>query len=357
MNVLGFLLYPISLIYGLIINIRNLLFDLNIIKGKEYSIPIICVGNLSMGGTGKTPHVEYIIKILKKEGFKLAALSRGYSRKTKGFAYASEKSKALDIGDEPLQYFKKFNEIKVAVDEKRRRGIENILKENQEIQVILLDDAFQHRYVKAGLSILLTDYYNLFYHDFVIPSGRLREQRINAKRADIIIVSKCPKVLSPLSQKFITESIRKYSNKQLFFSYIDYGELVSLNAFPILTNLSNYTMLLFSGIANPYPLEDYLSSKCSKLEVIRFRDHYQFKKDDILTIVNEFKNIPSKNKLIITTEKDAMRIKDTELMNFFVDLPLFYIPIEIKFHCKTSDEFDNQIINYVKRNQSNSIVS
>jgi len=356
MNFLGFFLYPFTLLYGLIVYIRNLLFDFNIIKCKEYSVPLISVGNLNMGGTGKTPHVEYLINILKKENFKIATLSRGYLRKTEGFIYATQKSNAIEIGDEPLQYFKKFSDIIVAVDEKRSNGIDKILKEHPETQVILLDDAYQHRKVKAGLSILLTDYYNPFYNDYIFPSGKLREQRKNAKRADLIIVSKCPKILSPLTQKSITESIRKYSEKQILFSYIDYGELIPLNSFSIPQNISNYSVILFSGIANPYPLEEFLQNKCNKLDIIRFSDHYQYKEADIQKIINHYNKILAKNKIIVTTEKDAMRIKDTVLVNFFVSLPLFYIPIEIKFNFGTSKKFDNIIINYVKRNQSNSIV-
>jgi tetraacyldisaccharide 4'-kinase len=357
MNFTSFLLFPFAILYGFVVFVRNLMFDIGILKSKTYPVPVISIGNLNMGGTGKTPHIEYLIRLLKKENFQLATLSRGYGRKTKGFVLADDTACSEIIGDEPTQYFKKFNDITVAVSENRCLGIEKIIKENPKINAILLDDAFQHRYVKAGISILLTDYFSPFYRDFIFPSGKLREQRKNAKRADFIIVTKCPKVLSPLTQKSVVDSIRKYTDKQIFFSYIDYGELVPLNnTFNSPLKLDKYTILLFTGIANPYPLEEYLSGKCSKIDIIRFKDHYQYKEEDVIRISNEYRKILSKNKIIITTEKDAMRIKDTKLINFFVDLPLFYIPIEIKFHCEANDEFDNQIINYVRINQPNSII-
>jgi len=353
MNIIGLLLLPFAVLYGMILFLRNKMFDFNIIKQKSFAIPVISVGNLSVGGTGKTPHIEYLIRLLRKE-FNTATLSRGYGRKTKGFLWVDGTATSETAGDEPLQYIKKFPEICVALDEKRVRGISKILEKNPETDVILLDDAFQHRYVKPGLSILLTDFYKPFSHDYMLPSGSLRETRSGMKRADIIVVTKCPRVLSPITCKSMEEEMKIQQNQSVYYSYIEYGNLVPLNSFSEKIVKEKFsTIFMFAGIANPYPLEDQLKSMADKVETIKFRDHYQYQPKDMLKIKETFVNIFSKNKIIVTTEKDAMRIKGTPLMNFFVDLPLFYLPIEVKFHKKDKEKFDQQIVDYVRKNKTN----
>lgn len=353
MNITGLLLLPFAVLYGLIVYVRNKMFDFKILKSKSFAIPVISVGNLSVGGTGKTPHIEYLINLLRKD-FIISTLSRGYGRKTKGFLMVDEAATSETAGDEPLQYRKKFPEICVALDEKRKRGIVKILEKNPETNVVLLDDAFQHRYVKAGLSILLTDYYKPFSNDYILPSGTLRESRSGMKRADIIVVTKCPRVISPITCKSMEEDMKIQHGQHVYYSYIDYGNLIPMNPFAEKIAAEKFsTILMFAGIANPYPLEDQLKSIADTVETIRFRDHYQYQPKDMLKIKEMFESIFSKNKIIVTTEKDAMRINGTPLMNFFVNLPLFYLPIEVKFHKKDKDKFEKQIINYVRKNKTN----
>lgn len=353
MNITGLLLLPFAVLYGLIVYVRNKMFDFKILKSKSFAVPVISVGNLSVGGTGKTPHIEYLINLLHKD-FIISTLSRGYGRKTKGFLLVDETATSEIAGDEPLQYRKKFPEICVALDEKRQRGITKILEKNPETKVVLLDDAFQHRYVKAGLSILLTDYYKPFSHDYILPSGTLRESRSGMKRADIIVVTKCPRVISPITCKSMEEDMKIQQGQHVYYSYIDYGNLIPMNPFAEKIVSEKFsTILMFAGIANPYPLEDQLKSIADTVETIKFRDHYQYQPKDMLKIKEMFESIFSKNKIIVTTEKDAMRIKGTPLMNFFVNLPLFYLPIEVKFHKKDKDKFDKQIVNYVRKNKTN----
>ena len=222
------LLLPISLIYSFVLFLRHKLYDWHILKSKSFDIPNICVGNLNLGGTGKTPHIEYLVRLLS-EKYRIAVLSRGYGRKTKGYVLANDSHNHYDIGDEPMQYFKKFNDIKVAVDENRCKGIEKLLKENQPPQIILLDDAYQHRKIKPGLNILLTDYYNLYSNDHLVPAGNLRDIRKAAKRADIIVVSKSPNVLTPYYKKDVEDSLKPLPHQKIFYSYIEYQEFVPFN--------------------------------------------------------------------------------------------------------------------------------
>ncbi|MEI6820355.1 MAG: tetraacyldisaccharide 4'-kinase [Bacteroidota bacterium] len=353
MKLVGLLLFPFSLLYGIVVCFRNKLFDLKILKSEKFNLPIISIGNLTMGGTGKTPHIEYLIRLLGGEN-KLATLSRGYGRSTKGFLLVDDTSNAESAGDEPLQYRNKFKDVKVAVDEKRCRGIKTLINKFPETDIILLDDAYQHRYVKPGLSILLTDFYRPFSHDYIFPSGTLREFKSGKKRADIIIVTKSPRILSPITCKSMEEDMKLLPNQQVYYSYIDYGDLVPLNEYSksITTRKFSY-ILMFAGVANPYPMEEQLKTLSDTVEVLKFQDHYQYKTKDIQKIRDHFESIFPKNKVIITTEKDAMRIKGTVLEEIFVNLPIFYIPIEIKLHKKDKENFDNQIINYVRKNKGN----
>jgi len=345
MQLFQYILYPFSLLYGLVMQIRNLMFDIGILPSATFSKAIISVGNLSMGGTGKTPHIEYLIRLLSPSS-SVATLSRGYGRDTKGFIIGSRKSNVNHIGDEPLQLIRKFDNIKVAVDENRRRGIKNLMEKFQELDVILLDDAFQNRYVKPGISILLTSQSRLYCEDHVVPSGTLREFPGGAKRADIIIVTKTPKIFSPISRRRIFEDLAPRKNQTVYFSYISYGDPVPLTdsrPFPI----KLVSVILLTGIADHSLLQEHIERFCSDIILMRYRDHHAFTGKDIADIETRFNNIPTQKKVIITTEKDAMRLRTTDLSAGLKHLPIFYIPISIDFHGKDKEHFEKQVAGYV----------
>ncbi|MBN2175861.1 MAG: tetraacyldisaccharide 4'-kinase [Bacteroidales bacterium] len=351
---LRIILFPFSLLYGLAVWLRNKLFDWNILPSKSFDIPVISVGNLSTGGTGKSPHVEYLVNLLKKD-FIVATLSRGYKRKSKGFILADEKSDAKQMGDEPFQFKTKFPEVEVAVDEKRKRGIEKLLKLKPETDVVILDDAFQHRYVKPGISILLTDFHQLYCSDYVLPTGNLREFRSGSKRADIIIVTKTSKVLSPITRRRIDEQLKPAPNQKLFFSYIRHQNPVPLPGIKKAADPDKdarfNTILLVAGIANTYPLEMYLKNMCDELEVMKFPDHHSYVQKDIIRIIERFENIITRNKILVTTEKDSVRLRDPELMKTLKNFPVYYIPIEIVIHREDRREFNEIILNNVRKNK------
>jgi len=355
MKFLRILLFPFSVIYGLIAWLRNFMFDYKLLTSKTYSLPIITVGNLSVGGTGKTPHVEYLIRLLGSK-YKIATLSRGYGRKSRGFVIASPESTEEVIGDEPLLFARKYHTVSVAVDANRQRGINQLLTLLPDLNIILLDDAYQHRYVKAGLAILLTDYFDLYTSDFLLPTGNLRECRSGAKRADIIVVTKTPKVFSPFDKRNILKKINALPHQKVFFSYISYGKLLPVfpdTKYPEVKNPSK--IVLFTGIANPVPLEEYLKRQCNELIPIRYKDHHRYNQADLLKIKERFEMIYSANKIIVTTEKDKMRLVDMKNIDIFNDVPLFYIPIEIVFHrnepCKKTAEYDfnNTIFDFLRK--------
>jgi tetraacyldisaccharide 4'-kinase len=352
-RILQVILFPVSLCYGLAMQIRNLLFDLHVLPSKSFPRPVISIGNLTFGGTGKTPHIEYLIRLLTPKLF-IATLSRGYGRKSNGFILASRRSSVKYIGDEPLQFLKKFDGVKVAVDEKRSRGIHLLLEKYPSLNVILLDDAFQHRYVKPGLSILLTDYHRLYPEDLVLPSGTLREFRSGANRADIIVVTKTPKIFSPITRRRIIEELKPSSRQHVYFSYIKYVDPIpvfdTLNvAFPVkVTNI-----LLFTGIANDYPLREHLERICSELVVMKFADHHPYTVKDIEEIIRKFHDLPTQKKIMVTTEKDSMRLKTPALSSYLKNLPLFCVPMEIDFHGSDKEKFDNEILRYVEKNHRN----
>ncbi|NQV02771.1 MAG: tetraacyldisaccharide 4'-kinase [Bacteroidia bacterium] len=333
--------------------VRNWLFSCGWLPSRKFDTPIITIGNLSYGGTGKTPHIEYLIRLLR-ERFLVATLSRGYGRSSQGFILASRRSAYKYVGDEPLQFAKKYEDIIVAVDENRVEGIEKLQKKFLKLDVILLDDAFQHRYVNPGLSILLTDFHKLYSDDFMLPSGTLREFACGAKRADIIVVTKTPKIFSPITRRRIMEELRPSLNQQILFSYIQYSDPVVVT--PTSSSVSPYSssmILLFSGIANDYPIREYLRRRCRELEVLRFSDHHPYSLDDLKKIKVKFDALPTRKKVIFTTEKDVMRIKTPELNNFVKRLPLFYLPIKIEFHGDASEQFDQTILDYVEKNTRN----
>ncbi len=331
MVIIRYLLFPFAVLYGVITSFRNFLYDAAILKSFSFPVPIIAVGNLSVGGTGKTPQIEYLIRLLSSK-YKIATLSRGYKRKSEGFVLADKNSNAKILGDEPYQMHLKFPNILVSVDAERKNGIEKLLLLNNKPDVILLDDAFQHRKVKAGFYILLTTFSDLFSDDFILPTGNLRESKNGAKRANMIIVTKCPKDISDIAQETIKNHINL--NIPVYFSCIDYDDKVyNENESKNIDEILAIDKLLVAGIANPKPFFSYLRG--TNDDVISYPDHHYFTENDI-------KNIQEKaiNKLIITTEKDYVRFKNQQLNS------LFYLPIKSKF-ISESETFDKTILNYV----------
>lgn len=345
-------LFPVSWLFGVGIKFRHFLFNSGILPVKSYDIPVICIGNLCMGGSGKTPHTEYLVRLLLREKFNVAILSRGYGRKTNGFYKALPHSDYTDIGDEPTQYLKKFgHHITIAVDESRCEGVELLTKEDNNLEVILLDDAFQHRYIKPGFSILLTDYRKLYSDDHLFPAGSLRDVKSAAKRADIIVVSKTETILSPLIRRNIYKKLNIASHQKLYFSYLKYDELVSFPDLQKTTLKKKYSIIvLFTGVANAYPLKDYLRYYSRELISLDFPDHHQYNRKDIDLICKTFQNQFTKNKIIITTEKDAMRLINSPYLRLLKDLPVFFLPVEVKFHRQGEKEFNHQILEYVREN-------
>lgn len=334
MNLLRKILFPFAVLYGFITSIRNFLFDKGILKSHSFNVPIIAVGNLSVGGTGKTPQIEYLIRLLSPK-YKIATLSRGYKRQSKGFVLADSTSNAEILGDEPFQFYTKFKNIQVAVDADRKNGIEQLLYQQERPDVILLDDAFQHRKVKAGFYILLTSYGDLFCDDYMLPTGNLRESRSGAKRADIIVVTKCPANLSLDEQNEIKSKLQLNSDQELYFSYIDYDDSVySEDKVLKVSEIKNVDKLLLAGIAKPEPFFRYLQDE--SVECLTYPDHHHFSEKELLEINNK-----SKNKIIITTEKDFVRLKGS-----IPKEQLFYLPIRSTF-LSVSENFDKTITNYV----------
>lgn len=356
------ILLPLSLIYGAIIWIRNRLFDFNIISSKEYNIPIISVGNITVGGTGKTPLVEYLVELLQNE-FSVATLSRGYKRKTKGFFLATENSSASEIGDEPCQIKQKYKNIAVAVDSNRKRGIEKLQKLITTLNVIILDDAFQHRYVKPGISILLVDYNRMIFEDFLLPAGRLREPASERDRADIIIVTKCPENIKPIELRLLEKRLKRYAYQRVFFTSLQYS-----NVFPVFSN--NITSLsiekiqdaqpeiiAISGIAqNKQFLEKIHELTSNTVHVFEFPDHYNYSAKDLHEIIELFINLKSKHRLIITTEKDATKIRSFNELDDEIKKNIYYLPVSVIFIEDGKEAFDTQIINYIRNNRPGNIL-
>jgi tetraacyldisaccharide 4'-kinase len=341
MNLLRKILFPFAFLYGFITNTRNFLYDKGILKTYSFDVPVIAVGNLSVGGTGKTPQIEYLIRLLSPK-YKVATLSRGYKRQSKGFILANSNSNPEILGDEPFQFYSKFKNIQVAVDADRRNGIEQLLSQEERPDIFLLDDAFQHRKVKAGSYILLTSYGDLYSDDFMLPTGNLRESRSGAQRANVVIVTKCPSDLSLDEQNKIKNQLQLDYNQLLYFSYIDYDDSVySEEKTMRVSEIKNVDKLLLAGIAKPNPFFAYLQSEND--EKLVFQDHHHFTEKDI----NEIK-YKSQNKIIITTEKDFVRLKGS-----IPKEKLFYLPIRCSF-ISESENFDKSIINYVGASTRNS---
>ena len=351
-------LLPLSWCYGLGIKMRNTLFEMGVLKTRSFKMPIISVGNITVGGTGKTPHVEYLVNLLK-ENFHVAVLSRGYKRKSKGFVMATTDSKMSEIGDEPYQMKQKFKNVTIAVDKNRCHGIDQLTENNKDLGVILLDDAFQHRYVKPGINILLVDYHRLIIYDELLPAGRLREPLRGKDRADIVIVTKCPKELKPMEYRVITKAMNLYPYQHLYFTTLEYDSLYPVfgERQPIgsIETFSNHHTLLLTGIASPEQLKHDLSPIITHLSPLTFSDHHQFSKKDVQLINERFESLPSP-KCIITTEKDAARLLEVEGLHEEVKKNLYILPVRIRFMQEQTELFNQHIIGYVRKNSRNSIL-
>ena len=349
-------LLPLSWLYGFIVSLRNELFNLGILKERTFKIPIISVGNITVGGSGKTPHVEYLIRLLHND-VKVGVLSRGYKRKSHGYILANDSSTMRDLGDEPFQMKQKFSNIYVAVDKNRCNGIEHLTQDQKssDVDVILLDDAFQHRYVKPGLNILLVDYHRLIIYDRLLPAGRLREHLSGKQRADIVIITKCPKDLKPMEFRILTKAMDLFPYQKLFFSTIDYDVPYALFS-DATTSLSKQNILLLTGIASPEQMENDMKNKCSSVTSLAFDDHHLFTLKDAQRINDTFAALPSP-KIILTTEKDSTRLYHLEGLSTEARDALFVLPIKIKFLLNQGEYFNNKIINYVRKNSRNSILA
>lgn len=340
-----YILFPFSVIYGFIIWIRNKLFDLNILRSASFNFPVICVGNLVLGGTGKTPMTEYLIRLLGQK-YEVATLSRGYKRKTTGFAIADDTTTAIDIGDEPMQLHKKFPGVTVAVAEERVVGIPQLLHAKPATRVIILDDAFQHREVKAGLNILLTECEDLYTRDFMLPAGDLRDVRSSSARADIIIVTKCKSHLNEVEKQKIVEELKPLDQQAIYFTKIEYG-----SPYHLFTKEEKFMepgsgILLICGIANPKPLKEILTTYVSTYEMLLFKDHHIFNIDDLKEIKNQFSKMESPNKMILTTEKDGVRLAkfESELKH----LPVYVLPMRHTFLFGEETAFEKRVVAFVE---------
>jgi tetraacyldisaccharide 4'-kinase len=353
---IAFITFPLSLIYGAIVSLRNMLFNLKILRSTEFRIPVISVGNITVGGTGKTPHIEYLIRLLSGE-FNIAVLSRGYKRKTRNFILADSGSTSNDIGDEPRQLKQKFPDIHIAVDRKRVHGILNLLKSVKNLKAILLDDAYQHRYVNPGLSILLVDYTRPIYSDYLLPFGNLRESKHEIRRADIVIITKTPKGLKPIEKKILMKELKILPYQFLYFTNYEYKNpepVFKDNKKPIIFNEIKNTrplILLVTGIAQPESLLKFLKSFSKTIDTMKFPDHYSYTPEDLVKIKSRFGILKGKTKYIFTTEKDTVRFRELQISDDELRLSMYYVPIEVKFLYGGAKKFNNDIINYVKKNK------
>lgn len=353
-------LRPLSWLYGIGVGFRNHLFDIGLLKSRSFDVPVISVGNITVGGSGKTPCVEYLIRLLEKE-MQVAVLSRGYKRKSRGFRLAFNDTPMREIGDEPYQMKQKFKDVYVAVDADRCHGIECLTKneETKDTDVVLLDDAFQHRYVKPGINILLVDYHRLIIYDTLLPAGRLRENKSGKHRADIVIVTKCPDELKPMDYRVLTKAMDLYPYQQLYFTKIRYKELLCpfTNGKREISSISDKTnILLLTGIASPKQLIADLGQHTSKITSLSFPDHHQFKAKDVERINTAFESLP-KESVIITTEKDFARLQSIEGLTDEVKKSMFVLPIEIEFLLDKQETFNEKILGYVRKNSRNSILA
>jgi len=345
-----FLLYPFALLYGIVIWLRNRLYDSGFFSSVAFSVPVINVGNLSVGGTGKTPHVEYLIRLLQYP-YRVATMSRGYKRQTRGFLLANAGTNALHIGDEPMQYLMKYPDVLVSVAEERMTGIPTLLQKRPDVEVILLDDAFQHRSVKAGLNILITDFSKPYFEDRILPIGTLRESKIAAQRADVIIVSKCPPALSSEAAADIKNKLTPAAGQEVFFTSMAYGQ-----PYDLLTgerqDLTGKNAVVVCAIARPETLEAQVAKEALSTHLISYRDHHYFVSSDLEEIKTAYENWEAGNKVIVTTEKDAARLLLHRDKLAEWNIPLLVLPIEVTFLFGEAAKFDALVYSFVAQEQA-----
>ena len=352
-------LLPLSWLYGLGVRLRNWMFNIGLKKSRSFDIPVISVGNITVGGSGKTPHVEYLINLLH-EKFRVAVLSRGYKRKSHGYLLAEKDTTMPEIGDEPFQMKSKYSDIYVAVDKDRCHGIDRLTTDDatKDVDAILLDDAYQHRYVKPGINILLIDYHRLIIYDKLLPAGRMREPKEGTSRADIVIITKCPKDLKPMEFRVLKRALNLYPYQELYFTTLRYNALkalfsdehLSLNALP-----KNVNIMLLTGIASPEQMMVDLQAVSKRITPLTFGDHHLFTAEDVEQINSTFATMP-KPKVIITTEKDATRLENLDGLSEETKSNIYALPIRIQFMLGGEEEFNNKIISYVRKNSRNSIL-
>lgn len=353
------LFLPFSILYGIVTGIRNWLYDIEILSAEEKKTTTISIGNLTVGGTGKTPHVEFILSELQSL-FQVAMLSRGYKRKTKGFILADETTDSLQIGDEPFQVFRKFSDIPVAVCENRSKGIDQLLNLYPNLDAIILDDAFQHRKVRSGLSILLTDYNRLHTRDSLLPGGNLRESKKGSRRADIVIVTKCPSKMTPIDMRLIENEVRPTFYHPVFFSTYVYDEPLPLFMHDTQENWllgkikkKNASILLVTGIVSPGMITTFLTNYSTDIRSLHFRDHHDFTPKDITLIEKKFHEIENPEKLIMVTEKDAARLIKDNVVSGPLKYHIFVLPIRVEILNNKETAFIKKITDYVAKNSGN----
>lgn len=339
-------LAPLSVVYAAVLKARHKLFDMGIIKSAEFNFPVICVGNLALGGTGKSPMVEYLVNFLSTD-YKVATLSRGYKRKTKGYVLANENTSALDIGDEPMQFHQKFPDVAVAVGEERVSAIPQLLYDRPDTEVIILDDAFQHRYVKAGLNILLTECGNLYSSDLLVPAGNLRDVQSSSKRSDMIVVTKCRRGMTIKEREKVIKELDPLPSQSVYFTEIAYGTPYHLFSGEDFLLSKDVDVLLLCGIANPKPLIEYLEENVKSLQVLEYSDHKIFDSDDLKKIQKQFEKNTGKMKIILTTEKDAMRLHKFEAQ--LAHYPVFSLPVKHQFLFNEGADFEQKVKNFVTK--------
>lgn len=340
---LRLLLFPFNAVYALVVFLRNQFYDWGIFKSTSFDLPIICIGNLAVGGAGKTPTTEYLVRLLSN--YKVAILSRGYGRKTRGFVLADEHATAETIGDEPLQYYRKFRNVTVAVCEDRVTGI-NLLKESHE--VILLDDAFQHRKVSAGFNVLLFEFVKLQKFQMLLPAGDLREPFSGIKRAQQVLITKSPREVSASDKDRVLQKIKLKASQGLSFSTIQYGNLKHLYQGEEMAFNAYQEVFLLTGIANPAPLKSYLNDLQLKVHSFEYPDHHRFTEHEIKSLVTAFEAISGTEKIIVTTEKDGQRLLDDKFKDLLLNLPIYYLPIAIAINANDEGRFDQKILDYVE---------
>lgn len=338
-------LFPLTLLYGVVVRMRNYLYDKKIIEGIAFNIPIFCVGNLSVGGTGKSPMVDYLLSLLKQQ-YPVATISRGYKRRTSGYVLATEQTTAIEIGDEPMQFHLNHPDVAISVCEKRIEAVPELLYDRPETKAIVLDDAFQHREIKAGMQIILTEYNNLYTRDLFLPTGDLRDQTSSADRADIIVVTKCPADLSEHGRFLVLQELSPKRHQYVFFTTIQYGTPYHIISGHEYTITKDTEVLLICGIANPRPLTQYIHDESKTYDALFYNDHHLFSIDDINEIKYRFDAILEGEKIILTTGKDAVRL--VRYKEQLEDLPVYVIPISVHFLFGQSVEFNKLILDYPK---------